>query len=177
MSKSTKITKFDREECKAVGEAAKAALEEVAARFGLTLKQEGGRFDAAQFTPKFTFACVAEGGIPADFARNCVIFGLTKDDYGKTFTRVTGDEAKIVSIHPRRSKFPIGCEINGKVLLLTEREVLKALGRADPYSFKMPSNAQQKAAASVGQALLDAGVDVANSQQAQQAMIDAMGID
>ena len=107
--KTNKITSMDRETVGPISEDA------VAERYGLTLKREAGRFSDTDFTVKFTFQCVAENGVPAEFKRLAPLFGLTADDFGREFKTYNGT-FKITGISPRRRKYPISgtCVKTGK---------------------------------------------------------------
>jgi hypothetical protein len=103
-----KITEMNRANVRTIAAAAEAALRPIAERFGLTLKREGGSFDPAggTFTFKAAFGCVTESGIPAGFAREAALFGLTEADYGREFSTHNGTY-KIIGIKLRNRKYPI----------------------------------------------------------------------
>jgi hypothetical protein len=104
----TTVTKFDRKTCRTVSADAEEALEAVAAKFGLTLKRESGRFSHDSFTAKFTFAVVAAdgSGAPADFARKARMLGLPEDCYGKQFVTGTGTY-EVTGLNLRAKKYPV----------------------------------------------------------------------
>jgi hypothetical protein len=103
------ITQIDRNAIRTINAEALPALEEIAKQFGLTLKQEGGRFDptAGTFTMKVTFVCQTADGIPADWSRYAPTFGLAVEDFGKTFRDFSGKPFTVCGIKPRSSKYPV----------------------------------------------------------------------
>jgi hypothetical protein len=123
----SKITTIDRSTAQQLSKEVEEALSAIAARHGLTLSMGGGKFSPATYMPKVTFGCVAESGVPAEFTRLCRLYGLASTDYGRVFRRNNGDLARITGIHIRRRRFPIGVEINGKPMLLTQEEVTRLL--------------------------------------------------
>lgn len=136
---TTKITTIDKAACIVIAREAEVALQEVAKKFGLTIKMSGGKYDPSvgTYAPKVEFA--VEGADMANFAQsvhllrsNRVRTWLTADDYGVEFT-VKGETYKLVGIHLNRPKFPLECKIVGteKSLLLTEEGVMRALGRTN----------------------------------------------
>ncbi len=102
----TTIQKFDRPACRTVSEAAEAALTEVAAQFGLTLKKESGRFSSEAFTFKATFQAQTEDGVPAGFAAKAQALDLPADCFGKVVVmRRTLYEIKDINLRAR--KYPV----------------------------------------------------------------------
>tara|TARA_R100001082_G_scaffold45441_1_gene24249 strand:+ start:34 stop:429 length:396 start_codon:yes stop_codon:yes gene_type:complete len=114
-----KINKMDRQACGIIGQEALNALKVIAEKYGLTVKQSGGSFnpDEGSFTPKFSFVCETDNGIPSDFARNAPRYGLKAEDWGKTFTSNLGDTYTLYGIKPRNRKYPIlgKCTKNGNL--------------------------------------------------------------
>lgn len=96
------------------------ALDEVAARHGLTVKVGGGRYDpeVGTFSPKITFTA-ADAEAKA-FAILAPEFGLKAEDYGRKIT-VKGRTFKVVGLNPRASRFPLMGEAeDGRQFKLTE---------------------------------------------------------
>ena len=120
MASSTVPTaKIDRSTCQAIAAEAMAALEAVAARHGLTVSQERGTFDPANFTFKAKFTAQTANGAPADFARNAQALGLPPGCYG-TEIRHNGNRVKIVGFELRRRKYPVLVELeDGAKRLIT----------------------------------------------------------
>jgi len=104
-----KITRIDRKACRTIDEAAEKALQEVAEKFGLTVKRESGRFDSTKFTAKFSFLAVGESGVPKDFRQCASLVGLDPDCYGKVF-RSNGEAFRVTGINLRRRKYPVSAE-------------------------------------------------------------------
>tara|TARA_R110000824_G_C14928461_1_gene648479 strand:- start:131 stop:538 length:408 start_codon:yes stop_codon:yes gene_type:complete len=111
------ITKLDRTSVNLIADEAGEALKAVAEKYNLILKPGRGTYDpsAGTFTPKFTFVCETEDGVPADFARHAKSYGLTVEDYGREFTTYAGTY-RLTGINPRRRKYPISgtCVRTGK---------------------------------------------------------------
>ena len=144
---TTKITKMDVVTCQVIERETKAALQEVAKKFGLTIKMQGGKYDptVGTFAPKVEFAI--EGANEKEFVQSLKYlrtnrgFGanekqwLFPEDLGVEFKRGS-DTLKLVAIHTNRPKYPFECEIvsvgsKGKRILLTEEGVMQALGRSN----------------------------------------------
>jgi hypothetical protein len=102
------ITEMNKSNVELLAAEARLALQVVAAKHGLTLKQERGSYDpdAGSFTGKWSFVCVSEDGIPSDFARNAALFGLKAEDYGREFSTF-GGTFTLCGIKPRNRKYPI----------------------------------------------------------------------
>lgn len=107
---SKKIPAFTTSACKEFSEAAEVALAELCHEFGVTMTTKGGRFDATLYNPRWTFTVLnAESGIPADFSRYAVMFGLAPADYGRTFVSA-GTSYKIVGLNMKAPRYPILAE-------------------------------------------------------------------
>ena len=120
------ITEINKSTVQTLAEEATEALLAIAEAHGLTLKQERGVFDprAGFFTGKWTFVCVSESGIPSDFARHAVLFGLKAEDYGREFRTFNGTYT-LCGIKPRNRKYPIlgKCTRTGKTYKHTLQSV------------------------------------------------------
>jgi len=127
-----KIKTFGRSECRSVSEAARIAMEKVAAEFGLTLQVKGGKFSSSEFTPKFVFLTMAESGIPAAFTRDANVLGMKAEDFGRTFKN-GGKTFKVTGINLKKFKYPIVAEdvSTGKVMLFTREGVVFQLRAQD----------------------------------------------
>ena len=99
---------MNRQAVNTISDEALKALEAVAAKHGLALKRESGRFEpsAGTFTAKFTFVCKTETGVPSDFTRNAPLYGLKASDWGREFRTFRGTYT-ICGIKPRARKYPI----------------------------------------------------------------------
>ena len=141
------ITAFDRATCRIISQEATAALQAVAAKYGLSVMAGSGSFSPAAFTPKFTFSPMvavtaapqgtvpyvtagSASSIPADFANKAALVGLQASDYGRTFTS-QGKTFKITGINLKAHKFPIlGTEIRtGKTFKFHADNVVRYLAR------------------------------------------------
>jgi hypothetical protein len=123
-SKPAKITKFGRPTCRKVSDEALEALNAVAEKFGLIVKNEPGRFTHNTFTAKFTFSVEASDGTgaPADFAQKARLVGLPEDCFGKEFTDFRNQTFTITGVNLRAKKYPV--------------QVTK---KSDGRGFKMPA--------------------------------------
>jgi hypothetical protein len=103
-----KITEMNRANVRTISAAAEEALRPIAEQYGLQVRKEGGSFDPAggSYTGKFTFTCETADGVPADFARNAALFGLSADDWGRRFSTHNGTY-EICGIKLRNRKYPI----------------------------------------------------------------------
>jgi hypothetical protein len=100
------IKTFDRATCRTLSDAALAALQEVAERHGLQVEAGRGSFAPSDFTVKFTFKVVGEGGIsPAD-RRDCQHLGLPETCLGQTIQGRLGSY-QITGFKPRSPKYQV----------------------------------------------------------------------
>lgn len=80
------ITKFDRSSCKLLSADIEAALQEVAARHGLTVSDAGGSFRETEYVAKMRFSVADPAALLAgeqiEFTRNSYAFGLKPKHYG-----------------------------------------------------------------------------------------------
>ena len=106
------------------------ALTAVGARHGLLVEAEGGRFTSGNFECSFGFRVPHEHvveGDRAEFALHAHLFGLTAEDFGKTFTSSRGESFVLAGLKPRNSKYPIiGKDVAGQRYKFPS-EVLKGL--------------------------------------------------
>jgi len=127
---------IDRNSVKEINKAVEVALQEVAQRFGLNVKVDGGKFDptVGVFFPKVEFS--VEGSAKKDWEQSVHLLysnrpvWLTGDDFGAQIT-YNGRKFELVGINLRAPKFPINakCLADGKVYKLTEEGVKRAMGR------------------------------------------------
>lgn len=119
---------MDKTQVKEIGTAAKAALEDLAAQFGLELEYSGGKYDEDTFTPRFVFK--QSGAAEREFGRCAPAVGLEPDDYGRVVI-INGASFRLTGVNLRARRFPIlGTALaSGKTYKLTESAVLQALGR------------------------------------------------
>jgi hypothetical protein len=102
------IKEMTRANVRTIAAAAEAALRPIAEQYGLALKKDGGSFDSGggTFLSKWEFSCQTESGVPAGFARDAALFGLTEADYGRRFATHNGTY-EIIGIKLRNRKYPI----------------------------------------------------------------------
>lgn len=124
------ITKMTPETTRAIQSEARAALEHVAEKHGLSLIAKCGSYDphAGEVTVRFEFKVkIAADGIPQerkDFERLAPLFGLEAADYGAELT-FRGQVYRLVGIEQYRHKYPFLVErlSDGKRVLFTESMV------------------------------------------------------
>ena len=99
------MASMDRATVKAIGEEMAAAAAIIAAKYGMTITRGGGKFDAAEFTPKVTFVLPAAKAAKAE--QTAVIYapmlGLSADVVGKTFKHKT-KTFTVTGLNPSRPK-------------------------------------------------------------------------
>ena len=101
-----------------------ADLIALGAKLGYKFNIQGGKFDSTSYRPKLSIEIIDTSGASVDaekkFRAYAPLFGIPVDAYGKTFQHGTGTW-KIVSIMPRRRKYPIEAEntCTGKRMLFT----------------------------------------------------------
>lgn len=108
---STKITKFDRETARLIGDRVVAALGPLGKELGVVMKRGGGTFGEHTFTMKLEIGVVGDDGTVASrtaeaFKQLAPLYGLSVDDLGKTF-RSGGDVYTITGLATRRTKRPL----------------------------------------------------------------------
>ena len=105
---SKMIKTMDKESVTILNTEVAKAMAEIAEKHGLKIKKGSGTFDpsAGMFTPKFSFICETEDGIPSDFVQYAPMFGLKAEDFGKVFES-NGSKFSICGIKPRATKYPI----------------------------------------------------------------------
>jgi hypothetical protein len=107
------ITEIDRAACAEISAAAITALQEVATRYGLAVRLDGGRFSPDRYNMKVEFAPMTvtatsdATAIPASFAADAVKLGLSADCFGGEFTSETGERYRITGIKRRNRKYPV----------------------------------------------------------------------
>ena len=120
-----RITEMNRQNIERISEDAEVALQIVAEEYGLILNPENGSYDRGRFTTKWTFVCETEDGVPADFVRDAPFFGLTKEDYGRTF-QADSKTFTLCGLKPRSPKYPIlGRDVQSGQVYKFSRTVLE----------------------------------------------------
>lgn len=104
---ATRIKSFGKRECQIVRETALAALEKVAAEFGVKEARTKGKYRGDTSDITFTFAVVTDSGVPADFVRDCAMIGMKPEDYGRTFYWSGGKEYRVSGLDLKRIYYPI----------------------------------------------------------------------
>jgi hypothetical protein len=101
------MTTINRALINLLSQEAEEALQVVAAKHGLTLTKEGGRFSDTTFSPKFSFSAKTESGQPVAFASHAKLLGLPEECWGEQFTTGRGTSYTITGIKLSRRKYPV----------------------------------------------------------------------
>lgn len=106
------MTKMDKHLAHTLAVRLRAACDEIAKEYGLTVHYGGGRFDAGQFRPTLTFDVASPLGAhitakaQAEWEGLCEAFGLERGDLGQTFT-TGGEMFQILGLAPRARKMAV----------------------------------------------------------------------
>lgn len=126
-----KITKFDKvslDRGSDFSKALKAAMEKVAADYGLTVRDAGGSYKDTEFKAKYEFKVADPEAATADekkeFSMFCSMFGLKPEHYGtKLHAKHEGQNLILVGFDLRRHKkycIKTRTEVSGKPIGATE---------------------------------------------------------
>jgi hypothetical protein len=132
-----KITKFDRKNANALHDAIIAAITDVTAEFGVSVRKAGGSIDEAKTKLAFEFEItdpVAAADVELrDFRLFCGLYDLSVGHYKARFT-TRGSTFELIGFMTRRPKFPFKCRdvATGKVMLYPDyvRGLLKPVEKA-----------------------------------------------
>jgi hypothetical protein len=139
------ITRFDKAECKRLSPEVVAALQELAAKHGLTVQAEGGVFDALSYTLKLKFGVQSTtDGTPVEQAawnQDCEQFYLSPADYRTKVEVITSKGVspyELIGFVLSRSKFCIRARSleTAQVTLFTE-SVLRKVSRPSLPKWKL----------------------------------------
>ena len=103
------IKRFDSKHCKVLREPLETAIAAAVAPFGLTVKVEGGSYEASIFRPKISLIAAGSNPDREDFELYASMFGLTADDYGAEFKNARATY-RLIGIKPNRPKYPFIAE-------------------------------------------------------------------
>lgn len=130
---------MDKQQTKQIADASKAALEAVAAEFGVAIEYKGGSYDSGSCIIKFEFADIGEGGIvktreATDFQRHATSYGLEASDLGREFTS-NSHTFTITGLKTRARKMPIMATKNadGRNYKFSADRIATLLGRKGMY--------------------------------------------
>ncbi|HNS55604.1 MAG TPA: hypothetical protein PKO34_01005 [Smithellaceae bacterium] len=102
-------------------------LSEIGNRRGIKLKIGTISYSPERFTCRLTGE--PESGKKNEFQKYAELFGLGREDYGRTFS-LDGDEYSITGLITSRSKYPVQCtRADGKMFKFTVPSIKKALGQ------------------------------------------------
>ena len=119
------MTHFDNTLAKKIQEEAVVALEKVAKKYGVTIKNNGGTLGENDFTMKMKVEVVGVAKKYDPYVFD--MFGLPKDIIGKTFVN-RGMNFTITEINTRAPKFPvIAKDGNGKGYKFTTDAIKRLL--------------------------------------------------
>lgn len=123
---TTKIDRFNREHCGELSDAIEAALQDVAAKYGVEITRGNARYTADNMTLKIDASVINADGVTvtkdaAEFLTSCdrnnglSIHGLTADDLHAEFAdpQRPGLSYRIVGYRPRCYAAPIVAECVG----------------------------------------------------------------
>jgi hypothetical protein len=125
------LTQIDKAAAKAIAAACQKALESVAAEFGLTVEQKGGKYDptGGTYEPKmvFTLPTVATAAVRKDLA----LYGID-GEYGTEFTS-GGKTYRITGVNFRAQRMPIKADsvTDGRGYKFEAYTVQRALGQEE----------------------------------------------
>ena len=124
------MAKFDKATVRMISNEAEAALEAVAAKYGMTISRGNGRFSPDRLTVKFDFCQSSETGAPADFAQKATMLGLPEECFGAVFLS-NGTRYTVTELNLRRRKYPVsGTGPKGGRYKFTADTVKRGLVRA-----------------------------------------------
>lgn len=120
---------IDKQLAKQIGQEVEQALQEVAARHGLTVEIKGGTYDAGLYKPRVEFKTADADA--TEFRRYAAAFDLDPDDFGAEFV-CKGKTYRISGVAPRSSVRPIlATEVStGRVFTFPEGTVRTLLAQA-----------------------------------------------
>ena len=105
---SKHITSFNRSNLKALRSELDDALNKVLAKHGLSAELGNIRFGNTDFRTQLTVNVGnGEDAATNEFKKYAIRFGLTGNEFGKTFTDSKGTKFTIVGIKPKSHKYPI----------------------------------------------------------------------
>lgn len=113
-----------------------SAMREVAARYGLEVKEHGGRFSATEYSTKYTMVATPKGKSAAqvEFETHCRMYMLKPEHFGATFTDLSGKKFKVVGCRPKARKNTIVVENTaGKRWVMPHKTVWNA------FNYKAPA--------------------------------------
>lgn len=126
-----KITAFDKRNIADFQREAIAALKDLADRYGVSVREAGGKWSPEKFTMHIE-AKIADPQAAADLARatfnrKCSMFELLPSDFGAKFEYNPGDWWELVGLEPNRPKFCVQAKNvrNGEIRLLTTSALAK----------------------------------------------------
>lgn len=133
MARTTKIASFDRTSTAAVQAALLEAMQGVAKKFGISVKQAGGSIGGTFAILKFEVATTGEDGAvqsrdASEFKMNSKLYGVPGNMLNKVIT-LRNEGFKLIGLRVNSSKFPFVVERvrDGKTFVFTEVAVQRAI--------------------------------------------------
>lgn len=100
-----KITAVTRDTARVVGEELRAAVADIAAKHGLTVRPSKLIYDPMSGTIRLPVELVTDAGAATD----ATLLGLPADIIGRHFT-TGGERYKVIGLNPRRPKYCVSVE-------------------------------------------------------------------
>lgn len=129
-----KINMFDRSACEVLRKEMDFAIQNIANKFGISIRTGNGKFTDTTFTLKIEMACVSENGEVSskeaeEFKMLANSWGMKPEDLHKTII-IHGTSYQITGSNCRSYRFPITAKNiqNGKGFKLPLASVKAALG-------------------------------------------------
>jgi len=129
----SQISQFDRTTCKLLSAEFLKAMQEVATKYGVSIRAAGGKFEETNFQMKFEAAVTnTETGVVAskeaqDFKKFSHMFDVPASKLGKKLT-INDRVFTLVGLVPSRPKFPfIATAADGKRFKFTVATIQNAL--------------------------------------------------
>jgi hypothetical protein len=127
---------MDKLKANKMGVEVKAAMQIIAAKYGMEYRSKGGTFDDFMFHPKGEFLEKAIDGVSVEkleFEKYASLFGLQASDYKRVIVH-KGEDYQLIGFELKRRKFPIKIQSvkdNTKILLISDdhREIEKIKGK------------------------------------------------
>lgn len=98
---------------KTIGNDIQAAIDSVAAKHGVTITYNGGKYsngaDGTVHMKVVSNSTAAQTAMKTKFGQSCGWYGISPDAYGKTFV-YKYDTYTVVGINNNAPKYPIQCE-------------------------------------------------------------------
>ena len=129
-----KIKEFNHVNLKELRANIEQALQQIGTEYGVAFVVGGGTFSPDKFSCKIEAVVPPVEGMSAaetEFRRVAPLYGAHPDDFGRVVNCI-GKPYTLCGVKIRGRYAFVGRGVNGSLYKLTQREVLKALGREVP---------------------------------------------